>query len=422
MKINKAEFFAGLGILVVTIVLGLAFLSSESLVAKLFIGLAIGYTLARACFGFAGSVNRAFATGSTKLMRVLMVTFFITSTVVSAMTYADPSLYSLSIYPINIGLAVGAGMFGIGMAFASCCASGVLTDLVEIPVRSLIVLVFFCIGVALGFPLQSTAPWVTDTLIGGTTYENGVFIPDMFKFDGYNGHLGTVIFVGLLCFIVIALSYVYESKRRKAGTYKEIPAEKAQDDAIIESIKDADTDYKVFSAKTFNRLFVKPWSLATGGVAMAIIFIYMMAKTGSGWGVTTDFGRAALHVLYLFGVSAESLSEFSHRSVESISTPFYESGSSIQNFAILIGALVATLMAGKFKKNLELTFKLSFKDVSLSVLAGLLMGIGTRLANGCNAGGLFTPISHLSLSGWFFLVFMVLGGIVGNMIKARVNK
>jgi hypothetical protein len=48
-------------------------------------------------------------------------------------------------------------------------------------------------------------------------------------------------------------------------------------------------------------------------------------------------------------------------------------------------------------------------------LGGLSMGVGTRLANGCNVGALYTPIAHFSLSGWIFLVFLVLGGIVGNL-------
>ncbi len=77
-------------------------------------------------------------------------------------------------------------------------------------------------------------------------------------------------------------------------------------------------------------------------------------------------------------------------------------------------------MAGRFKKGLDLTGNLKIKDISLYAVAGILMGVGTRLANGCNAGGLYTPISHLSLSGWLFLVFMVAGGILGNVIKRKL--
>lgn len=50
------------------------------------------------------------------------------------------------------------------------------------------------------------------------------------------------------------------------------------------------------------------------------------------------------------------------------------------------------------------------------VIAGLAMGLGTRFANGCNVGALYTPIANFSLSGWIFLVFMVAGGVSGNRL------
>lgn len=57
---------------------------------------------------------------------------------------------------------------------------------------------------------------------------------------------------------------------------------------------------------------------------------------------------------------------------------------------------------------------LSKRELVLFALGGLAMGFGTRLANGCNVGALYTPIAQFSLSGWIFLIFMVVGGIVGN--------
>ena len=54
-------------------------------------------------------------------------------------------------------------------------------------------------------------------------------------------------------------------------------------------------------------------------------------------------------------------------------------------------------------------------------LGGLCMGFGTRLSNGCNVGALYTPIANFSLSGWVFLIFLVLGGIVGNSVAKKMN-
>ncbi len=49
------------------------------------------------------------------------------------------------------------------------------------------------------------------------------------------------------------------------------------------------------------------------------------------------------------------------------------------------------------------------------------MGFGTRLANGCNVGALYTPIANFSLSGWVFFAVLVIGGILGNKVAKRFN-
>jgi len=65
--------------------------------------------------------------------------------------------------------------------------------------------------------------------------------------------------------------------------------------------------------------------------------------------------------------------------------------------------------------------RLTAREAGMLVIAGLAMGLGTRFANGCNVGALFTPIANFSLSGWIFLVFMVAGGVIGNMLGRRMQ-
>lgn len=60
--------------------------------------------------------------------------------------------------------------------------------------------------------------------------------------------------------------------------------------------------------------------------------------------------------------------------------------------------------------------RLSGREALMLLIAGVAMGLGTRLANGCNVGALYTPIANFSLSGWIFLVFMVAGGVGGNLL------
>lgn len=90
-------------------------------------------------------------------------------------------------------------------------------------------------------------------------------------------------------------------------------------------------------------------------------------------------------------------------------------GGSIRNVGIILGALAATLFASEFKlKKIK-----SKKQVVAAVLGGLLMGYGARLANGCNIGALFTAIASLSLSGWIFGLFLLVGAFIGSKLLAK---
>ena len=112
---------------VINYIIGHNYLKSSMLFLRLVLGMTLGYALTRSFMGFAGSVNRAYNTGSTKLMRVLMGMFTATAAISIAFLYnADPGLYDLWVNPINLGLILGGILFGFGMTFSMCCASGVL--------------------------------------------------------------------------------------------------------------------------------------------------------------------------------------------------------------------------------------------------------------------------------------------------------
>lgn len=417
VKANLSKIEVALGFIGIFIILvfGKALLKTDMLFFRLVIGTALGYTLTRAYTGFAGSVNRAYNTGSTKLMRTLMLMFFITalSTTAFLISSEDMAMYSLSINPINLGLILGGILFGFGMSFSSCCASGVLTDLVTGLPRAIVTLIFFSLGVFLGFPIQKTATWVTNSWIStpvGETYGGGVFLPDLFKGDGLGGYIGALVLTGIFCGIVVFMSYVYENRRKENGTYIGHPMEKVQDSLQ----KREHSISKLFSAETYEVIFVKPWTLTQGAVVLTLLFVLLMGVTKSGWGASTPYGMWFGKVLMAFGVSPESLASFSKQSPEFYTVPFFEHGVSVQNFGILVGTAIYLLTAGKFKETFMSEMKITKREVLLYALGGITMGLGTRMANGCNVGALYTPIAQFSLSGWVFLVFMVVGGAIGN--------
>ncbi|PNS02264.1 membrane protein [Petrotoga miotherma DSM 10691] len=417
---KTVEKVLGLLSFALILILGNTLLATDMLFFRLLIGVGFGYTLARAYTGFAGSVNRAYRTGSTQLMRAMIFMFFITSLMIMGFLFnSDPTNYSLWINPINFGLLLGAFLFGFGMSLSVCCATGVLTDLTMGFTRALITLIFFGIGVFLGFPIQRTAGWVTNSWITsptGAKFKGGVFLPDLFKWDGFQGYLGAILLLAIFSSIVIFTSYQYEKKRRKEKTYFGVPSEKEQ-----ESRKKLDlSNFKFFSQETYNHIFVKPWTLTEGAVVLSILFVLLFGVTKAGWGASTPHGVLIGKVLMVFGVSGEALAEFTKMPAATFATPFFQNPSLVQNFGIVVGALTYLLSAGKFVESFKSELRVTGKEAFLYSLGGILMGFGTRFANGCNVGALYSPIAEFSLSGWIFLAFMILGAVVSNKIFYKI--
>ena len=84
------KFEKVLGFTAIIIILAAAkfWLKTDLLFFRLLAGSGLGYALARAYTGFAGSVNRAYRTGSTKLMRTMLFMFFITALLMTAFLFA----------------------------------------------------------------------------------------------------------------------------------------------------------------------------------------------------------------------------------------------------------------------------------------------------------------------------------------------
>jgi len=417
MKSNVLQAILGWVLLILTLVLGATLLASKALFFRLLIGIAFGYALTRAYMGFAGSVNRAYNTGSTKLFRTLAFMFFITAVMVAGFLMLTESTdYNLWVNPINFGLILGGLLFGFGMTFSTCCASGVLTDLIgEFP-KALVTLVFFCIGVFIGFPIQNSATWVQKTWLRSASYENGVFFPDWFKGDPLGGYLGAIILTGVLCLGVVGLSFAYERYRKNKNTLYAVPSERLQDNT-----QPLDTAaFKLFSKDTYTALFAKPWKMSTGAVVIAITFVVLMAVTKAGWGASTPYGLWFGKILMVFGVSSESLASFAKMGAAGFETPFFQHAVSVQNFGIILGALFFMLMSSQLFEAVKSAFKLKWWQLLLFAMGGLTMGFGTRLANGCNVGALYTPIANFSLAGWLFFIFLALGGVAGNIIQKKI--
>jgi uncharacterized protein len=78
------------------------------------------------------------------------------------------------------------------------------------------------------------------------------------------------------------------------------------------------------------------------------------------------------------------------------------------SIGIVLGASVMALARREFKWKLP-----SWETAFFAIVGGTLMGIGARLAMGCNIGAFFATVTNGDPSGWVFLVGMVIGAYVG---------
>ncbi len=83
------------------------------------------------------------------------------------------------------------------------------------------------------------------------------------------------------------------------------------------------------------------------------------------------------------------------------------------NFGIILGALLAAGMAGKFAPS----FKLPMRSLVAAVIGGLLLGYGARIAYGCNIGAYFGGIASTSMHGWLWFVAAFVGSTLGTRLR-----
>jgi uncharacterized membrane protein YedE/YeeE len=282
-----------------------------------------------------------------------------------------------SVLPMGVASALGAFVFGIGMQLGGGCASGTLFTAGGGSVRMLLVLAFFIAG-----SVSATAHW--DFWSGLPHSGAGVSIP---------GELGTI--PGLLAMLAavgaIAAASILRERRRHGSLEPRRPTV---------------------------AWLTGPWSLAAGAVILAAVSIATLAVLGQPWGITSAFALWGAKAAAAAGLPVETWAYWAPgwRQAQLASSVF-ANGTSVMNFGIVLGAMAAAALAGKFAP----AWNLSARDVATAAAGGLLMGYGARLAYGCNIGAFLGGMVSGSLHGWWWLVWGFLGSLLGTWARQRIG-
>lgn len=166
--------------------------------------------------------------------------------------------------------------------------------------------------------------------------------------------------------------------------------------------------------KYYKRIFKKSWTFTTGAILLGLINVGMLFFTGKPWGVTTSFTYWGAWIFQAMGGHPENWFYFQNK-LDALNAGFFNNLHSISNVGIILGALLATLLASQFR----IKKIVSFQQVIPAIIGGLLMGYGARISFGCNIGALFSGVASMSLHGWVYWVFILIGASVGGIILEK---
>ena len=172
----------------------------------------------------------------------------------------------------------------------------------------------------------------------------------------------------------------------------------------LELIKSEENSWNKF----FRLCFVEPWPYWIGGIVLALLNIIYLIITGKYWSITIAFTRWGVWFIEKLGFETVHWPVWEH---SSYLHPLNERAT-WSNLGIILGAFIAVLLARQFKfKKIK-----NKRHFFLALVGGWLMGYGSRVASGCNIGGLYSAISSLALNGWIFLPGIILGVWLGSKI------
>lgn len=173
---------------------------------------------------------------------------------------------------------------------------------------------------------------------------------------------------------------------------------------------------KLAKNKTYVKIFKNPFTYVTGAILLSIFQVVNLAATGSPWGVSGTFANWGAWLYRLVGGNVDRWYYFSSEGAQAtLNAGILNDPGSMRNFGIILGALAAALLASQFKiKKIK-----SRKQVAAAILGGFLMGYGARLAYGCNIGALYSAIASLSVSGWFFAIWLFVGAFLGTKLLRK---
>lgn len=366
-------------------VLGIALFVQQSIPGLQYltflIGVGLGITLMHAAFGFSGSWRTFIRERDGRGIRAQLLLLVLTSMLFfPVLGQLFPAIQaSPALAPVGTSIIVGAFLFGIGMQLGGGCGSGTLYTMGQGQIDMLITLTFFIVGATVGSAHLHW--WLT--------------------LPGYNS-FSVIEYFGwwqALLLQLVLLATLYTLVRFLD---------------IRRNTKLKPVDWQLSSVEFPQRFIHGQWPLLWGVFGLAVLNLATLIVAGHPWSVTYAFGLWGAKLWSAVGGDPGSWVYWSAGyPAQSLNSSVLADTTSVMDFGVILGALLAAALAGKFAPAMKLTRMRVFT----AVIGGLLLGYGARLGFGCNIGALVAGISSGSVHGWLWLVAGFSGAIAGVYLR-----
>jgi uncharacterized protein len=346
--------------------------------ALFIVGVAAGVVLYHAAFGFTSSWRDLVAHGRGDGLRAQMLMLAVTCVVFLPLLARGQFLghpVRGSVSPVGVSVIVGAFLFGVGMQMGGGCASGTLYTAGGGSVRMFATLAAFIVGSVIG--ASHLQFW------DATPAFKPISLVSRFG-------LGAALTVSLLLFGAVALVSLAVEKRRGVSSTRT-------------------------AAWNDGSAWLRgPWPLVAGALGLAAVNISTLTLSGRPWGVTSAFALWGSKLAAALGMNVASWPYWqSPANAAALHAGVLTDITSVMDFGILLGALLAAGLAGRYSP----VWRVPAKSLMAAVFGGLLLGYGARIAYGCNIGAFFGGIASSSMHGWLWFASALAGNVVGTRIR-----
>ncbi|MBI5676701.1 MAG: YeeE/YedE family protein [Nitrospirae bacterium] len=425
------------------------------LVVYIWFGFTYGMMLQYGRFCFASASRDLFAAGVPRMAVGILVALMFFSLIQA--TLASTNMSTFHPAPFGIHTLIAGLIFGVGMVLSGGCASGSLYKIGEGNMTSFLAAFFgLCLGqaifvdvkwfnflmpqkwidnaaakVANGFPPAAQVTSSFDTYLAGYIWDQPTVRMSDAKAiqDAMPGNLKyfvgdallTALIPAVLLLIVIYVAYTRKGFLKKRAKQKGGAATGFSDEIagiwnmITASQRTTIMGVLIGIVAGLHILVMKGMQLRFGIDNFGRLLTKMGHKADvsiSGtvfdpgyWYITSQEGQLGAWILEKFGWNMHDNIFFGVNN--GLPEP-WRNPALWMSFGIIFGAMVMARLNNEYK------FKLPKGELIVwGLLGGILMGVGSRPALGCNIGAFFIRVAGGDPSGWLYGAGMVGGAFIG---------